>query len=257
MKDLQPFFTLLNKTFDRIYLITLQRATDRHEHVYKELEGLKYDFFYGHDKLSFDIEGLKQRGIYDESLARKHHRYGKPMLPGMIGCAWSHAEVYRDVLQKGYQKVLILEDDIVIDKKAAVNFERIMKELPANWELLYFGFAEREKEPVLAPLKKAVYHLLRKFGSLKFSHTTINHLYPKKVSDHLYKAGYHDCTHAYAIKQSAAKKLFALQQPISFIADNLLAYAVTNEIVKGYIILPKIINQQYQVGIDSASYINF
>ncbi|HYC30618.1 MAG TPA: hypothetical protein VEB42_17400, partial [Chitinophagaceae bacterium] len=79
---------------------------------------------------------------------------------------------------------------------------------------------------------------------------------PKKVSEHFYQAGFHDCTHAYAITQSAAKKLLALQQPISFIADNLLAYAVTNQVVKGYIMQPKMINQQYQVGITTVSYLN-
>ena len=40
------------------------------------------------------------------------------------------------------------------------------------------------------------------------------------------------------------------------VVDNLLAHAVTNEIVKGYILMPKLIHQQYQVGIGSASYLN-
>lgn len=256
MSDVQTFFLQLNDFFDNIYVITLQRAEERHQHIKKELEGLNYEFFFGKDKQTFTIENLKKEGIYNESMAKLNHRYGKPMWDGQIGCAWSHAEVYRDMIEKGYQKVLILEDDIVIDTKAAENIEVIMNCLPPYWELLYFGFAEREKAPVTAPLKKGFYHLLRRFGSLKFSHTTINHLYPKKISEHIYQAGYHDATHAYAITESAAKKLLTLQQPISFIADNLLAYAVTNEIVKGYITLPKIINQQYQVGTDSASYLN-
>jgi glycosyl transferase family 25 len=256
MNELQHFFSLLNKTFDHIYVITLKRATDRHEHTRKELEGLSYELFFGKDKQTFFIEELKRTGIYNESIAKLNHRYGKGMTGGQIGCSWSHAEVYKDAIEKGYQKVLILEDDIVIDKKAAENFNDIISILPANWELLYLGFAEREKEPVTAPLKKTFYHLLRKFGGLKLSHNTIGRLYPKKISEHVYAAGYHDCTHAYAITQAAAKKLLALQQPISFIADNLLAYAVTNKIVEGYLILPKIINQQYQVGTTSVSYLN-
>ncbi|HVF98118.1 MAG TPA: glycosyltransferase family 25 protein [Flavisolibacter sp.] len=256
MSTLNNFFTALNNTFDKIYVITLQRATDRHAHVEKELEGLSYELFYGKDKQTFSIEELKRQGIYNESIAKLNHRYGKPMWDGQIGCAWSHAEVYRDVIAKGFQKVLILEDDIVIDEKATENFEQVLAGFPADWELIYFGFAEREKAPLAAPLKRTFYHLAHRFGRLNFSHNAINHLYPKKVSKHIYTAGYHDCTHAYALTQAAAKKLAALQQPISFVADNLLAYAVTNGLVKGYVILPKLINQQYQVGADSASYLN-
>lgn len=250
------FFSSLNSFFDKIYVITLERATDRHAHIQKELHGLNYVFFYGRDKQLFHVEELKQTGVYNEHIAKLNHRYGKGMNGGQIGCAWSHAEVYKDIVQNGYKKALILEDDIVIDNKAAENFTTIINELPGDWELLYLGFAEREKVPAIAPLKKFFYHLLHQFGSLNFSHKTIQHLYPKRISEHVAEAGYHDCTHAYAITAAAAEKLLALQQPISFIADNLLAYAVTNQVVKGYITQPKIINQQYQVGTTSASYLN-
>jgi glycosyl transferase family 25 len=256
MKDLQNFFATLNSFFDNIYVITLERATDRHAHIRTELQGLNYQLFHGRDKHNFTIEELKQNGIYDEDLARQHHRYGKPMQEGQIGCSWSHAEVYRDVVTNGYKSVLILEDDIVINKKEAPLFEKIIRELPKDWELLYFGFAEREAAPSGLFFKKIFYHLLRVFRAIRFSHTTINHLYPRKVTAHFYEAGYHDCTHAYAITGAAAKKLLHLQQPISFIADNLLAHAVTNRVVKGYIMQPKMINQLYQVGITSVSYLN-
>jgi glycosyl transferase family 25 len=108
----------------------------------------------------------------------------------------------------------------------------------------------------MAFVKKAVYHLQRFFGGLNYSHTTIRNLYPKKIGQYVSKSGYHDCTHAYGLTRSGAEKLLALQTPISFFPDNLLAHAATNELVKAYIIQPKIINQQYQVGTTSVSYIN-
>ncbi|RYF78935.1 MAG: glycosyltransferase family 25 protein [Chitinophagaceae bacterium] len=256
MKDRQAFFSALNAFFDHIYVITLKRAADRHEHIRKELAGLHYELFFGHDKQEFSIEKLKQEGIYDEGLARQHHRYGKPMPAGMIGCSWSHAEVYRDIMKKGYQKALILEDDVVIDESATTVFSSVINQLPADWELFYLGFAEKEKTPPFAFLKRSVYHAQRFIGKLNYSHKTISNLYPRKLSANVYKAGYHDCTHAYAVTQSGAEKLLRLQTPISFFPDNLLAHAATNELVNAYIILPKIIYQQYQVGTSSASYIN-
>lgn len=256
MQDVQEFFDTLNVFFDHVYVITLERAKDRHEHIRKELDGLNYELFAGKDKQNFSVEDLKQQGIYSETLAKKYHRYGKPMQEGQIGCAWSHAEVYKDVLEKNYQKVLILEDDAVIERDAVKQFPAIFKQLPADWELFYFGFAEKETAPKGLLFKKIFYHFLRFFNAISYSHKTIERLYPKQISPHVFEAGYHDCTHAYAITQSAAKKLLNLQQPISFVADNLLAHAITNQIVKGYIIKPKIINQQYQVGTSSASYLN-
>ena len=244
---MQTIFDLLNHFFDKIYVITLQRATDRHLHIQKELNGLHYEFFYGKDKNEFSVSTLEQKGIYNERLAKKHHRYGKPMTPGMIGCSWSHKLVYTDIITHNYSKVLILEDDVVIDWNQAHLLPQLLKALPTDWELLYLGFAGNEQAPSNASFKKTYYHLLRVLGIFKYSHATINNLYPQKAGEHLYKAGYHDCTHAYALTYSGAQKLAKLQQPISFFPDNLLAHAVTNNLVKGYITLPKIINQQYQV----------
>lgn len=254
---MQTYFDLLNRFFDQIYVITLRRATDRHLHIQTELQGLDYKLFFGKDKNRFAVEELEQKGIYSEALAKQHHRYGKPMTPGMIGCSWSHRLVYEDVVSNGFEKVLILEDDVVIDQRYISLLPKLLKEFPKDWELVYLGFAGNDTAPKNASFKKAFYHLLHALGAFKYSHKTIKNLYPKKVSRHLYKAGYHDCTHAYALTLTGAKKLVQLQTPISFFPDNLLAHAVTEEIVKGYITIPKIINQQYQVAQQPTySYIN-
>ncbi|MER3464297.1 MAG: hypothetical protein C4329_07695 [Chitinophagaceae bacterium] len=245
-KELQDFFKALNNFFDQVYVITLRRATERHEHFQKELQGLNYTVFYGQDKLAFDVEELKQKNIYNEALAKKNHRWNKPMPAGMIGCSWSHKLVYEDVIKNNYERVLIMEDDIVVDKKVVAVFSKALKELPKDWELLYLGYERYEELDFSAKLKKVIYHVQRLFGGTRFTHRTIKNLHPRKVSEHIFTSGYHDHTHAYAITQSAAEKLDKLQEPISFFPDNLLAYAITNEIVKGYIIKPKLINQQSQ-----------
>ena len=241
------FFQQLNSFFDKVYVITLQRAAERHLHVQKELEGLNFDFFYGKDKQHFSVDDLKRKNIYNEEQAIKNHRFSKPLPAGMIGCSWSHALVYEDVLKNNFSKVMIMEDDVVVDDEAAKTFSDVLKELPKDWELLYFGFALNENAPANATIKKAFYHLVRTFGGIKFSHSTINHLYPKKISEHIYQSGYHDCTHAYGLTASGAQKLLALQTPISYLPDNLLAHAATNKIVNAYITNPKIINQISQV----------
>jgi glycosyl transferase, family 25 len=242
----QQFFRQVNEKFDHVYVITLERAKERHDHIMKELEGLEYELFFGVDKKDLDIEELKRLGTYNEELARKHHRYNKMLVPGMIGCSWSHRNIYADIIEKKYRNALILEDDVEIDPTTIEFFPEIMKEVPDDWELLYLGYAGREEEKTFSFLKKIVYHLQRIIGAMKFSHRTIQNLYPKKIAEHVYKAGYHDQTHAYAISNSGAGTLRSLQEPISFIADNLLAYAATNELVKAFIVKPKLVNQLSQ-----------
>lgn len=257
MNELSPFFNELNIYFDHIYIITLERATERHDHIQKELQGLQYELFFGKDKNNFSLEELKSQNIYNDDLAKKHHRYGKSMQPGAIGCAWSHAAVYQDTIKNNYQRVLILEDDIVINKNTAYLFAEILKVLPKNWELLYFGFAGGENIPANAFFKKLFYHSVRFLKGIKFTHRTISNLYPREITKNLYAAGYHDCTHAYAITISAAKKLLQLQTPISFLSDNLLAFAATNKLLNSYIIMPKIIDQLSVVNINANhSYVN-
>ena len=242
----QAFFSALNNSFDKVYIITLRRATERHAHFEKELAGLNYTVFYGQDKKEFDVEELKRKHIYDEELAKKHHRWNKPMPAGMIGCSWSHKLIYEDVIANNLEKVLILEDDVIIDSLGNTVFPEAFRELPGDWELLYLGYERYEDPGPLSFLKKMVYHVQRIFGATRFTHKTIRNLYPRRISRHIYTSGYHDHTHAYAVTRSGAEKLNSLQEPISFFPDNLLAYAITNEIVKGYIIKPKLINQQSQ-----------
>lgn len=58
------------------------------------------------------------------------------------------------------------------------------------------------------------------------------------LSSKLRKAGFHDYGYAYAITRSGAEKLLALQTPVLYTVDNLLAHAITNNVVNGYIVYP-------------------
>lgn len=239
-------FTALNHFFDHIYVVTLKRATTRQEQIAKQLHGLNFQFFFGADKNDFSIEALKANGTYDEAAAKHWHRYNKPMNGGQIGCSWSHRQVYEDMLRKGYQRILILEDDVFVNEKALPFFTQMMAELPTDWELLYFDYLKNTNTNFRTAIKQMIYHIQHAIGALKWNHTTINNLYAKPFSTHLKKAGYHMYTSAYAITAPAAQKLMALQTPIAHIADHLLAHAITNSVIKGYIAVPKLFEQESQ-----------
>ncbi len=254
----QIMFEPLNNYFDKIYVITLQRAADRQLMLKQELDGLHYTFMYGMDKNNLCYEDLLQKNSYDPVLAKQHHLVGKEMRVAEIACSISHRMVYEDVVKNKYNKVLILEDDVVVDRNNIWLFDEISKELPTDWGLWYLGFDKNEQPPANAFFKKLFYHLLFAMGiKRKFNHTVISHLYPQPFTAHLKKAGFHDCAHAYAITGETARLFLNMQMPLSYIADHLLAYAASSELVKAFVTLPKLINQQYQVAtLPIKSYIN-
>lgn len=249
------YFESLNGFFDHIYVITLRRAEDRQRQIRGLLEGLNYEFFYGADKAEFSIPEIKERGIYDEEKARRLHRYGKPLMAGQIGCSWSHLRVYEDMAQKGYSNALILEDDVVPKIAELPLFSTIISELPPDWELLYLDHNRHSEQGTTTRIKQLYYHLLRIFGAVKWSHATIRNLYARPYSKHLRRAGYHDYTNAYALTLPGAKKLAALQTPIAYLADNLLAHACSNQVVNGYICLPELFSQESQDADGAGSFV--
>ena len=57
---------------------------------------------------------------------------------GEIGCYLSHCEALKKINEN--DKILILEDDIVISDNFIENFNNSVKELPEKWDILLIGF---------------------------------------------------------------------------------------------------------------------
>jgi hypothetical protein len=75
---------------------------------------------------------------------------------------------------------------------------------------------------------------------LKWNHRIINNLYPRPFSGHLKRAGMHDGPYAYAITLDAAKHLLKKQTPVSYLADDVLAYAITDDELNAFLTSPKL-----------------
>ena len=234
------YFKLLNSYYDKIYVLTVEAVASRRKRFAERFDGLEYSFFYGADKNKFTPEELIKENIYSEELTKKHHRYNKTMRPGEIACSWSHRMMYEDVFKNNYSRVLIFEDDAVPDPVMMKKVPEILNEIPEDCELLMWGWSKNGEPPSGKLLKVAAYHIQHSLGFLKWNHTIIRNLYAKPFSAHLKKAGFHDFTYTYGITKQAAEKLIAIQTPIQYIADNLLAHAATGEKLSSYITWPAV-----------------
>lgn len=234
----------LQNSFDKIFVVTVSRFTDRHKKVSENLLGLSFDFFYGADKLHIDPERVKQDGTYDEVKARKLQRQGKELNTGEIACSLSHRMLYAEMMKHGWKKILILEDDVLPLVENMNLLPDAMKELPEEWELVYLGYLKHEKVSPALRRKQFFYKILSAAGLMKWNYTMVNNLLPKPFSKHLKKAGFHDCTHAYAITLSAAKKLLKTQTPVVYRADDLLSATILKGDLNAFITVPKFFDQE-------------
>jgi glycosyl transferase family 25 len=237
---MQELFQLLNQYYDKIYVLSIESAIARRELFARRFKGMNFSFFFGADKNKFTIEEAKAKNIFNERLARQHHRFSKTMMHGEIACSWSHKMMYKDMLANNFARVLIFEDDAVPDEKMLENIPAILNEIPDDCELLMWGWDKNGVNNLGSVIKKTFYHLQHSMGKLKWDHRMIRNLYAKPYSAHLKKAGFHDYTYAYAINRSGAEKLIEMQSPIQYIADNLLAHAATKGIVNSYITWPQV-----------------
>eukprot|EP00927_Polykrikos_kofoidii_P071657 TRINITY_DN67910_c0_g1_i1.p1 TRINITY_DN67910_c0_g1~~TRINITY_DN67910_c0_g1_i1.p1 ORF type:complete len:937 (+),score=126.91 TRINITY_DN67910_c0_g1_i1:157-2967(+) len=119
---------------DQVFVINLDRRPDRMRNVVGELKryGLRAVRF---PAVSGDAISVEEQARHDRSALR-----GIPK--GHLGCFFSHLAVWKEVVRRRWNRVLILEDDAIFVTKEIMNFpERIqdLERVDPNWQFVYAG----------------------------------------------------------------------------------------------------------------------
>jgi glycosyl transferase family 25 len=218
---------VLQDAFDQIYVLTLDRAVDRHRHIEIVLAGVNFQFFKGVDKLTLDYDDLVARKIYDDEAHRSRKRTHRSMSLGEVACALSHRAIQKDAIDKGHERILILEDDVQLHSEHLLSFQAALSELPADWELLMLGFYGEKYPGLASSLKRQTYlayHRLGLFNWGKVNKAFLEHLIMERYTAHLWCVGKLVGGHAYALTQSACRKLVDFQTPVFLQADRVFSY---------------------------------
>ena len=117
----------INQYFDKIYLLNLQKRSDRLQPSKTRLDNLdiQYEVFFGCDGSVINHLFNKLENGYFTN-------------PNYLGCAISHLSIYQDAIHHGYDKILILEDDNLIHSDIHNIFNTI--EIPEWNDLFYLGY---------------------------------------------------------------------------------------------------------------------
>lgn len=224
-------------------MLTVPRLWERQAHVTNRLTGMDFEFFHGQDKNELTDDLIQQQYQYNKELSLSVSQVFKPMNKGEIACALSHRMIYQSMVDKHYDHVLIFEDD-VMPSSGISELENCLSQLPEDWELCYLGYLKNEKATMGKKIKKAWYQLMAFTGLSKLPGTMIARTLPKSYSSHLNIAGFHDCTHAYAVSYAGAKKLLAAQTPVQYRADNLLSSLVLKGELNAYAVKNSLFDQE-------------
>jgi hypothetical protein len=144
----------LNEYFDNIYIINLEHRTDRWQHCEQQMA-----------KHGFTAEKFKAIGATE-------------MIKGWQACTLSHIAVLEDARQRGFQRVLVLEDDFVF----ADNFNDLFHiSYYINYDILYLGIGHKQ-DPVKGErhewLPQPYYKVIEGYTSHAVAYDNVQQLEP-------------------------------------------------------------------------------
>lgn len=113
---------MLDKYFDKIFCINLDRRKDRWEETVSELK--KWDVLKNVNRISA-VDGNKLKNNY-------------PIKNGELGLIETHLKLIRNAKSKKYKNILLIEDDIEFTEEIN-NIDNYFNLLPNDWDMLWLG----------------------------------------------------------------------------------------------------------------------
>lgn len=141
----------INDYFDEVYLINLDRRIDRMKLVKNRLDkyGIKYKRINAYEGRLFDS---MVRPIYKSTCQKLKGWTGDIYTEGCpsilrsgayTACTLSHLHCMSDAKERNLERILILEDDIIINKNIDVLFDEFIRSVEkseTDWDVLYLGW---------------------------------------------------------------------------------------------------------------------
>jgi len=98
----------------KIFVINLPKDVDRHAHISRQLDKLHLEYEIVPGILGAGLSPEDRHIHYNDRKAK--WRQSRSLVPAEIGCALSHLKVYREIVARGIECALVLEDDVVLPR---------------------------------------------------------------------------------------------------------------------------------------------
>ena len=199
----------MEKYVDNVYLINMDKDTEKLDNVTKECKKFNINF----ERFC----GVNPLNLSKEELDKYVTKTCQNICPnGLVGCAISHMKIYEDALKNNYKNILVLEDDVYFTDDLYEELDKAMSELPENYDILYIGCNGLSN-------KKQVFKLDLLFIIELFLSNINNN---KKITNNKYihVPKFALTTHAMIISNKGCKKLLNVIGKISYHIDMTIAF---------------------------------
>jgi glycosyltransferase involved in cell wall biosynthesis/GR25 family glycosyltransferase involved in LPS biosynthesis len=123
---------------DMIYYINLDKRKDRNTHVINQLKkaNIPDNKIRRYTAIDGDTYSFSQKEL---DLFKNAFFLKTPSAKKLMGNQLSHFYIFKDMVEKGYNKILILQDDVVFRDGFIDHLNKICNYLPLNCEILNIG----------------------------------------------------------------------------------------------------------------------
>lgn len=131
-----------------VYVINMKEAVERRASIESQLQslGIKANI----------VEAVSGKALSDEELAEKVDmaevsKHPEWLTKGVLGCALSHQEVYKQIVESGSTWNLILEDDVILNTDVEMILDHIVKQKETfkNHVTLLYTISHNRYGPVI------------------------------------------------------------------------------------------------------------
>jgi len=198
-----------------IFIINLEHEKEKKEMMRKQLEkfGLGHEF----------IRAVNGYELVDREINKKYSQtksievFKRELSRGEIGCALSHLQIYKKMLDENIEKAIILEDDVTLcDEFPSIvaNLDNIS----VPYECILLGYDDH--------IKKDIFLYTSFWGNKKFINEFKLYRFVKVALG----------TYGYIITNQGARKLY---QKIDFIEKPIDHYTGNPELLSSYAVVPR------------------
>jgi GR25 family glycosyltransferase involved in LPS biosynthesis len=130
-----------NDVFDGVYCLNLTNRKDRYENMEK-----RFAYFDLKVERANALPGSTIQGLWSHIQEAKSpgHQYFENS--NYLACAVSHLNIYARALAKGQKRILVLEDDVRINRNSEEMTKTFLSEIPGEWDMLYFAYVPLTKD---------------------------------------------------------------------------------------------------------------
>ena len=235
----EPPSDVVENLYDKMYVISLDRTPERYAHVKKQLDrfNLKYERFSAVDGKLITVTDMEEnKTISWGEIYTKGYRYGATLKItqqnkyadaeffyktdrcilnlGEFGCAMSHRAIWADVVKHNYKRIIVLEDDVILEDNFHEKLSLIMRNLPNDFDIFFLDIG------TFLPGSNKTCFLPPNFWLSKFSNTSSPH-YARIKPNNVNLWG----SHGYIITYDSAKKLLEKTKFMNIPIDNSIIFS--------------------------------